>query len=55
MMRSVFAILKLENKWLRGMDVFQVFATGAAADVAAAGQNKVLLSVLKDNASQDDD
>ncbi|MCR9093060.1 MAG: hypothetical protein NXI30_02475 [bacterium] len=44
---SVFAGLCIENSWLGGLDIHQVFATGAAAETAANRDQTALSTVLE--------
>lgn len=57
-MPSLLAVLDLENGWLSGVDVFQLFATGTAAELAARdpdGLAKVIGGARKDEGGDDND
>ncbi len=44
---SVFAAIDMDNRWLGGLDLFQVFATGEAANnVSRSGASSGLVQLL---------
>lgn len=53
-MMSIYASLDLNNGWFQGISIFQVFATGRAAENAAANPSRVsdYIDSLRPNAEQ---
>jgi len=54
--RSVYAAIDLENSWLQGLKIYQVFATGEAATQAANSPDKMreIIEGLRNNQDDDD-